>query len=167
MAFDPQAETARYIDSLGRPRLQKAHDYTVGGHWLLLWGLVVAAVVTWLIVRSGLLDRLEARIPERRKALRAFVVPAVYFVAIDAPDPAVDDLRRLVARKALWADQPAAGRFPRPGGALDRSSARILSALFMIGVYWLIRRAGQALVAVVGRARRRSAGICTCCSRRC
>ena len=55
MAFDPQAETARYIDSLGAANLQKAHEYTVGGHWLLLWGLVVAAVVAWLIVRSGIL----------------------------------------------------------------------------------------------------------------
>ena len=36
MAFDPQAETARYIDGLGPQALQKAHDYTLGGHWLLL-----------------------------------------------------------------------------------------------------------------------------------
>ena len=66
-AIDPQAETARYIDSLGAAELEKAHEYTVGGHWLLLWGLVVAAVVAWLIVRSGILDRLDARIPDRRR----------------------------------------------------------------------------------------------------
>ena len=36
MAFDPQAATARYIDSLGAVNLEKEHDYTVGGHWLLL-----------------------------------------------------------------------------------------------------------------------------------
>ena len=50
MAFDPNAATARYIDSLGPAALQKAHDYTVGKEWMLLWGLIVAAVVTWLIV---------------------------------------------------------------------------------------------------------------------
>jgi len=59
MAFDVNAQTARYIDSLGPAALQKAHDYTVGKEWMLLWGLIVAAVVTWLIVRSGILNRLE------------------------------------------------------------------------------------------------------------
>ena len=54
-----EAATARYIDSLGMANLQKAHDYTVVKEWMLLWTLVVAAVVTWLIVRSGLLDRMD------------------------------------------------------------------------------------------------------------
>ena len=59
MTFDPNAATAQYIDSLGPAALQKAHDYTVGKEWMLLWGLVVAALVTWLIVRSGILDKIE------------------------------------------------------------------------------------------------------------
>src|SRR5439155_16677004 len=80
MTFDPNAATARYIDSLGPAALQKAHDYTVGKEWMLLWNLVVAAIVTWLIVRSGLLDRLEARFAERRKNLRAFVVGMVFLI---------------------------------------------------------------------------------------
>ena len=74
MAFDVNAATARYIDSLGPAALQKAHDYTVGKEWMLLWDLLVAGLVTWLIVRSGILDRLEAKIAERRRNLRAFVV---------------------------------------------------------------------------------------------
>ena len=80
MAFDPRAATARYIDSLGADNLQKAHDYTVGKHWLLLGGLVVSAIVTWLVVRSGVLDKIERKLPERRRALRAFLVTAVYSV---------------------------------------------------------------------------------------
>ena len=56
MTFDPRLATAQYIDSLGAANLQKAHDYTVGGHWILLWGLVVSALVTWLIVRSHVLE---------------------------------------------------------------------------------------------------------------
>ena len=38
MKVNPEVEaaTARYIDSLGAANLEKAHDYTVGGHWLLL-----------------------------------------------------------------------------------------------------------------------------------
>ena len=43
MAFDVNAATARYIDSLGPAALQKAHDYTVGKEWMLLWALLVAA----------------------------------------------------------------------------------------------------------------------------
>ena len=80
MAFDPNAVTARYIDSLGPAALQKAHDYTVGKEWMLLWGLIVAAVVTWLIVRSGVLDRVEGGISERRRNLRAFVVSLIYLL---------------------------------------------------------------------------------------
>ena len=59
MAFDSNAATARYIDSLGPAALEKAHNYTVGKEWMLLWALVVSAVVTWLIVKSGVLDKLE------------------------------------------------------------------------------------------------------------
>jgi len=34
---------------------------TAGNHWLLLWGLVVSGICTWLIVRWRILDRLVAR----------------------------------------------------------------------------------------------------------
>src|SRR5689334_1749554 len=80
MAIDVNAETARYIDSLGPAALQKAHDYTIGKEWMLLWGLLVAALVTWLIVRSGLLDRISGRLGDKRQALRAFVISLVYFI---------------------------------------------------------------------------------------
>src|SRR5947209_6418358 len=80
MALDPNAATARYIDSLGPAVLQKAHDYTLGKEWMVLWALLAAAAVTWLIVRSGLLDGLERRIAERRRNLRAFVISLVFFI---------------------------------------------------------------------------------------
>ncbi|HEX5238786.1 MAG TPA: hypothetical protein VFW39_10020 [Sphingomicrobium sp.] len=67
MAFDPNAATARYIDSLGPAALQKAHDYTVGKEWMILWALLVAAVVTWLIVRSGILDRLKEKFGDEHR----------------------------------------------------------------------------------------------------
>src|SRR6185312_7934162 len=80
MPFDVNAATARYIDSLGPAALQKAHDYTVGKEWMLLWALLVAVVVTWLIVRSGILDRVENKIAEKRPNIRAFSVGVVYFL---------------------------------------------------------------------------------------
>ena len=87
-----EAATARYIDSLGAANLEKAAAYTNGNHWILLWNLVVAGLVTWLIVKWGLLDRIETRIGERRRGFRAFIVSLTYFLVSAVIDPAMDDL---------------------------------------------------------------------------
>ena len=155
MKFDPNAATAQYIDSLGPAALQKAHDYTVGKEWMLLWGLLVGALVTWLIVRSGILDRLEQRIAERRWNLRAFVVSLVFLIV-----SALLTLPWTVY--ASWWREKGYGRTSQPfmdwlaQNALALAISSVLTALFMIGVYWLIRRTGRrwwlwsgALTAVV------------------
>jgi STE24 endopeptidase len=80
MAFDPELATARYIDGLGAEALNKAAAYTSGNHWLLLWGLVVAGVVTWLIVRTGLLDRMQARMEQRSGFIRTVSITAIYLL---------------------------------------------------------------------------------------
>jgi STE24 endopeptidase len=142
MEFDPNAATARYIDSLGPAALQKAHDYTVGGHWMLLWGLLVSAIVTWLIVRAGALDRVAAMIAERRRNLRAFVVSLVFIVV-----SAVLTLPWAIYEN--WWREKSYGRTSQPFGdflgqhLLALAVSALLTALFMIGVYWLIRRAGS------------------------
>ena len=144
MKINPEVEaaTARYIDSLGAANLEKAHEYTVGGHWLLLWGLIVAAVVTWLIVRSGLLDRLDRKIGERRRNLRAFAVSLVYFLAYAV----------LTLPWTLYSDyfrEKGYGRTSQPLGdylgqfGLMTLVSGLITAIFMIGVYWLIRRTGK------------------------
>jgi STE24 endopeptidase len=142
MAFDPQAATAKYIDSLGPAALQKAHDYTVGKEWMLLWSLVVAAVVTWLIVRSGVLDGLDRKFAERRRNLRAFVIGLVFFLVSTI----------LTLPWSLYADyfrERGYGRTSQPIGdylgqfALTTAITSVLGALFMIGVYWLIPRTGK------------------------
>ena len=142
MAFDPNAATAAYIDSLGGPALEKAHDYTIGGHWLLLWGLAVSAVLTWLIVRSGVLDKLAGRLGEHRRNLRAFVVSAVFFII-----SAVLSLPWTIY--SGWWRETAYGRTSQPLGdflgqaALSSAITTVIAALFMVGVYWLIRRTGK------------------------
>ena len=68
--FDPAAATAAYLAQLPPEAHAKAVTYTQGGHWLLLWGALIAVLVGWLVLRSGLLVRLRARI-EARKAKRA------------------------------------------------------------------------------------------------
>ena len=144
MISNPQIEaaTARYIDSLGPAALQKAHDYTVGKEWMLLWALIVTALVTWLIVRSRILDRIEARFGARRRNLRAFVV-AVVFTLLSTV---------LTLPWSLYADyyrEKSYGLTSQPlGDYLGQQSmlvviAALLGGLLLMGVYWLIRRTGQ------------------------
>jgi STE24 endopeptidase len=143
MAFDPNAATARYIDSLGPAALQKAHDYTVGKEWMLLWGLVVAAIVTWLIIRSGILDRLQTTLGDRRRNAAAF---AVAFVALLLS--AILTLPWSIY--ADWWREQSYGRTSQPFldwlmqlgiGTLLTS---LLGGLFFLGVYWLMRKAGRS-----------------------
>jgi STE24 endopeptidase len=141
MKFDPNAATAKYIDSLGPAALEKAHAYTVGGHWMLLWGLLVSAIVTWLIVRSGVLDTLERRLAERRRNLRAFVVTLVFFLV-----SALLTLPWTIYES--WWRQKSYGRTSQPLGdflgqsLMAMAISAVVTALFMIGVYLLIRRTG-------------------------
>ncbi len=58
--FDAAAETARYLAALPPEAHAKATAYTQGGHWLLLWGTLVAIAVSWIIVRTGVLARIRA-----------------------------------------------------------------------------------------------------------
>ena len=142
MAFDPNVATARYIDSLGPAALQKAHDYTVGREWMTLWALVVAALVTWLIVKSGLLDQLDLRFAQERRNLRSFVLALVYFI--------VSAL--LTLPWTLYADyfrEKSYGRTSQPLGdwLMQQTIALVITALigalFMMGIYWLMRRTGK------------------------
>jgi len=142
MAFDPNAATARYIDSLGPAALQKAHDYTVGKEWMILWSLLVGAVVTWLIVRSGILDRLEAKLGEKRRNLSALVIALVYFIIsaiLTLPWSIYADWWR--EKSYGQTSQPLSDWFMQLGIATVVTS--LVGALFFTGVYWLMRRTGR------------------------
>ncbi len=142
MAFDVNAETARYIDSLGPAALQKAHDYTVGKEWMLLWALLVAALVTWLIVRSGVLDKIGGKIGDKHQNVRALVVSAVYFI-ISAV---------ITLPWSLYADYFREKSYGRTSQSLgDYLGQQLISlcitalvgGLFLMGVYLLMRRSGK------------------------
>jgi STE24 endopeptidase len=142
MQFDPNAATARYIDSLGPAALEKAHHYTIGKEWMLLWSLVVTAAVTWLIVRWGILDRLDAKLGEKRRNLRAFVIGLVYFViaaVLSLPWDVYAD----------WWREKSYGRTSQPlsdwllQAGIATAVTSLVGALFFMGVYWLMRRAGK------------------------
>ena len=136
-----EAATARYIDGLGAANLEKAAAYTHGNHWILLWNLVVSGLVTWLIVKWGLLDRIERRIGERR-GLRVFIVSLTYFLIA-----AVISLPWTIYEG--WFREPSYGRTSQPIGdfllqaTMSTVITSILAALLLTGVYWLIRRTGK------------------------
>ena len=142
MSFDPQAATAAYIDSLGVDALAKAAAYTTGGHWLLLWNLLVSALVAWLIVRSGVLDRVNAKLGTRGPSIKAFVIAAFYFV--------ISNLLALPwSLYQEWWRELSYGRTSQPIGdflgqaALSVAIFGVLVGLFFAGVYALMRRAGK------------------------
>ena len=142
MAFDPNAATARYIDSLGPVALEKAHHYTVGKEWMIFWSLLVAAIVTWLIVRSRILDRIDAKIGEKRRNIGALVIAFVYFIAA-----AILTLPWSIY--ADWWREKTYGRTSQPfsdwllQAGLATLISAIIGAIFLVCVYWLIRRTGK------------------------
>jgi STE24 endopeptidase len=142
MTFDPQTATAAYIDSLGADALTKAAAYTAGGHWLLLWNLLVTAIITWIVVRTGLLDRTNAKLARRGRNVSAWVVAAVYVLVsglLSLPWTIYTD----------WWRERGYGRTSQPlvdylgQGVLSLLIAAVFVALFFVGVYALLRRAGR------------------------
>lgn len=142
MTFNPQAETARYIDSLGPAALQKAADYTIASHWMLLWGLLVSALVTWIIVRLGILEKVSVKLQQRGSALRIWLVGVTYFLV-----SAIIGLPWNIYQQ--WGFEKSYGRTSQPlsdflmQDAIGTALTALLGGLFFLGVYALIRKAGK------------------------
>jgi STE24 endopeptidase len=138
MLFDPAVEAARYIDGLGPEALQKSAAYTMAGHWHLLVGLVVTAAVTWIIVRTGLLNRLASKLENRSWALRTFVICVTFFLV-----SAIISLPWGIYEE--WGFEKSYGRTSQSFGdfmaqdAIGILLSSILGGLFFLGVYALIR----------------------------
>jgi STE24 endopeptidase len=142
MPINPEDATKAYIDGLGPEALAKAASYTLGNHWLLLGGLLVSALITLLIVRSGLLRGVENRFQEKRKSVRVLCVAFVYFI--------LSSLMSLPwSLYANWYRETQYGRTSQPlgdflgQGAISIALSAVFGALFFAAVYWLIRRAGK------------------------
>lgn len=154
MSFDPQAATQAFIGQLSAEELELARAYTTGNHWLILGGLLVSALTTWLIVRSGVLDWAFARVSAKWQNLRVLVVALVFSL--------VNGLISLpYGIYTGWWRETQYGRTSQPlgdflaQGLIGTAIGAVGGAIFFVGVYWLIRRAGKlwwawssALVAV-------------------
>jgi STE24 endopeptidase len=79
--FDAAAATATYLATLTPEQHAKATAYTQGGHWLLLWGAIVSVLVSWIVIKSGMLVRVRGGI-ESKKARPWLAVALV--VVVDA-----------------------------------------------------------------------------------
>jgi STE24 endopeptidase len=142
MAINPETETARYIDSLGPDALAKAADYTHGDHWLLLWGIVVTAIVTWIIVRLGVLERVSAKLEKRGWALRTWLVCVTYFVIstlIALPWTLYEEYFR---EKSYGRTSQSFADYLGQS-AISMSLSAVISGLFFLGIYALIRKTGK------------------------
>ena len=142
MQMDAGAATQAWIDTLSAEELALARDYTTGNHWLILWGLAVSALVIWLIVKSGVLDRVFVKLEKRGWALRTTLVAAV-FVLVNAL------LSLPWAIYSNWWRETQYGRTSQPfgdflgQGAIGIVLNTIIVALFLLGLYWLIRKTGR------------------------
>jgi len=142
MTFDPQAATQAHLDTLSAAELALARDYTTGNHWLILAGLVVSALLTWVIVRSGILDKIAAKLAHRRWALRAFLVAGVFLLVSSLLALPFDLYEG-------WWRETHYGRTSQPlgdylaQGSIGLVISTLVGALFLLGVYWLIRKTGR------------------------
>ena len=72
-AFDPEAATQAYLNTLQGAARAKSDAYFEGGYWLLLWGTLVTIAVSWAELHFGWSAKWSAwagRIA-KRPALRA------------------------------------------------------------------------------------------------
>lgn len=142
--FDPDAATAAYMAMLTPAQHARATAYTHGGHWLLLWGWLVTLATCWLLLRSGVLVRTRERIERGRPRVNLAVFAcAVLFGLlswlIGLPWSSYTD----------WVRERSYGLTSRPylgwlsENVVGAAISVVLTALFFLALYALIRRAGR------------------------
>ena len=143
MNIDPVAATTAYIDGLGAEALARAAAYTSGNQVLMFAGLLVTAAAAWLLVRTGWLERVDGRLQRRGRNLRALAVAGAFIVLwnlLTLPWSLYTD----------WWRERSYGRSSQPlgdflgQGAIGLVLGVVIGALFLAGVYALIRRAGRS-----------------------
>jgi len=140
--LSPAAEAARHVDSLGPAALAKSASYTAGSEMLMIAGVLVSVFIAWLMVRLRLLDRLAAHLGGWRRAASTLAIGFFFFL--------VSDVMRLPwTMFADWQFQRSYDLSSQPLGdflaqsALSSVISALFGALFILGIYALIRRAGR------------------------
>ena len=142
MAFDAELATKAYIDGLGTEALAEAAAYTTGNQWIMLWSLLVSIISTWLIIRSGILNRLNDRFANSSLFARAFVVSAVFMIVsaiIELPWAIYTSWYRQLQYDMT--SQPLGDFLSQSGIGFAISS--LIAGLLLAIFYLLIMRAGK------------------------
>ncbi|TPW04106.1 MAG: STE24 endopeptidase [bacterium] len=142
MSIDPAAETARWLATISPEDLERAVAYTRGGHWLLLWGAIVAIVVAWIIIRTGILSGIRDRMERRRKRPKLVsLVVGVVWVLMDFVLTLPWAIYQAWWRETQYglSEQPLMGWLTE--ALMDAAITVVLLSLLIVGLYAIIRHA--------------------------
>ena len=140
MSFDVEAATAAYIDGLGEEALAQAAAYTTGTQWLMLWGLLVSAIITLIIVRTDILTKTANKLSGRGFVVRVFSISAVYLVVSSL-------LEMPWSIFGGWWRETQYGRTSQPlmdflgQGLLALAISMLLVGIFFVAIYAFIQKA--------------------------
>jgi STE24 endopeptidase len=140
--FDPAAATAAYLATLPPEVHAKATAYTQGGHWLLLWGTLIGVLVSWIVIRTGVLVRVRAGVERARPhpwlaVLAVVIVDSIIEAILGLPWDAYAHWWR--EKSYGFTNRAFAGWF---GEHLMMMAIGTIASLILFSlIYWLIRRA--------------------------
>lgn len=154
--FDAAAATQAYLATLPPEAHAKATAYTQGGHWVLLWAAVVAVVVAWLVLKSGVLVKVRNSVEAGKSR------PWLAVVAVVVVDMLIEGLLTLPwSAYEDWWRQKSYGLTDQAFGGwagetlLMLAISLVMTVALASGVYALMRKApktwwawGGGLVAV-------------------
>ena len=142
MSIDPAAETARWLATISPEDLERAVAYTRGGHWLLLWGAIVAIVVAWIIIRTGVLSGIRDRMERRRKRPKLVsLVVGVVWILMDFVLTLPWAIYQAWWRETQYGltEQPLAGWLTE--ALMETAITVVLLGLLIVALYAIIRHA--------------------------
>ena len=139
MAFDPAAETARYIDSLGPERLAKAAAYTTGDQWITLWGVAISLLMAVIMVRTQVFEKLSARWQHWGWFRRTATIGVIFFLLSTLLDLPWTIYTGWIRERAYGLSSQPLGDFLSQHGLSALLSA-VIGGLFLTGIYAFIRK---------------------------
>jgi STE24 endopeptidase len=139
-----EAQTQAYLATIPADVNARSISYTDGGHWLILWGLLISAILTWIIVRTNVLVRVRnwASAARPRPVLASAAVAAVFGLVswvLDLPWETYTG----------WWREKSYGLTKQPFGdwfgqsLLSLAIGTIVISLVIVGIYALIRKFPQ------------------------
>ena len=80
-AFDPEAATQQYVESLPAKDRERSNAYFEGGYWLILWAFLYGAVGAWIFLFGGL----SAWIKRKTSRFRSVNIRNLFYAILYLP----------------------------------------------------------------------------------